>query len=188
MRSDGALEVCARESEGVGREYGRHTPLGHDLINISLNPENSPTFSLSTSCSSASSFIKRRSALLPPPVFSAMVFEGHHHIKVGLCIPSNDSCAPAAAAAIKFSKKSRLNKTPQSGLGVAQLERLRYLEEQDKNGGDASSSLDPSQPFGLSPPPARQATSLFCFLRYTSGSQPPNLRAAAACNRCRRHQ
>ncbi|XP_042421687.1 uncharacterized protein LOC122009554 isoform X1 [Zingiber officinale] len=81
-----------------------------------------------------------------------MVLEGHPQTKVGIGIPSNDSCAPAAAA-IKSSKRSRLNKTPQRGLGVAQLERLRCLEEQHKNAGDASSSLDPSQPFGLSPPP-----------------------------------
>ncbi|XP_074569446.1 uncharacterized protein LOC141826086 [Curcuma longa] len=83
-----------------------------------------------------------------------MALEGHNLTKVGCGIPSNGSCAPAAAAAaIKYSKRNRLNKTPQRGLGVAQLERLRCLEEQHKNAGDASSSLDSSQPFGLSPPP-----------------------------------
>lgn len=83
-----------------------------------------------------------------------MVLEDHHPIKVGRGIQSNDSCAPSLPAAIKSSKRSRINKAPQRGLGVAQLERLRCLEEQHKNAGDASSSSELSQPFGLSPPPA----------------------------------
>ncbi|XP_074577852.1 uncharacterized protein LOC141834402 [Curcuma longa] len=60
----------------------------------------------------------------------------------------------------KSSKKNKLKKIPQRGLGVAQLEKLRCMEEQQRIAGVASSSSSSdfsTQGLGFPPPPRATA-------------------------------